>query len=62
MEGWIIFWGALLLVTLIIYTFLVVYVAIGGVGDIRKMFKSLSENENPEDLDSQELDEESLES
>ncbi|MFL2480555.1 MAG: hypothetical protein ACJ0K4_13480 [Verrucomicrobiales bacterium] len=62
MEGWIIFWGALLLVTLIIYTFLVMYVAVGGVSDIRKMFKSLSENENPEDLDSQELDEESLES
>ena len=57
MEGWIIFWGALLLVTLIIYTFLVMYVAVGGVSDIRKMFKSLSENENPEDLDSQELDE-----
>ena len=62
MEGWIIFWGALLLVTLIIYTFLVMYVAVGGVSDIRKMFKSLSENEKPEDLDSQELDEESLES
>ncbi|RZO12607.1 MAG: hypothetical protein EVB09_11810 [Verrucomicrobiaceae bacterium] len=62
MEGWIIFWGALLLVTLIIYTFLVMYVAVGGVSDIRKMFKSLSENEDPEDLDSQELDEESLES
>ena len=62
MEGWINFWGALLLVTLIIYTFLVMYVAVGGVSDIRKMFKSLSENENPEDLDSQELDEESLES
>lgn len=62
MEGWIIFWGALLLVTLIIYTFLVMYVAVGGVSDIRKMFKSLSENENPKDLDSQELDEESLES
>ena len=62
MVGWIIFWGDLLLVTLIIYTFLVMYVAVGGVSDIRKMFKSLSENENPEDLDSQELDEESLES
>ena len=62
MEGWIIFWGALLLVTLIIYTFLVVYVAIGGVGDIRKMFKSLSENESPESSDPQELDEEPLES
>ena len=62
MEGWINFWGTLLLVTLIIYTFLVVYVAIGGGGDIRKMFKSLSENENPESSDPQELDEEPLES
>jgi|TARA_B110000196_G_C21056136_1_gene619932 hypothetical protein len=62
MEGWIIFWGALLLVTLIIYTVLVLYVSLGGVADIRKMLKSLSGDENSEDSDSQELDEESLES
>ncbi|HIG84096.1 MAG TPA: hypothetical protein EYG40_13195 [Verrucomicrobia bacterium] len=62
MEGWIIFWGALLLVTLIIYTVLVLYVSLGGVADIRKMLKSLSGDENSENSDSQELDEESLES
>ncbi len=65
MEGWIIFWGALLLVTLIIYTVLVLYVSLGGVADIRKMLKSLSgdeNSENSENSDSQELDEESLES
>jgi hypothetical protein len=49
-------------VTLIIYTVLVLYVSLGGVADIRKMLKSLSGDENSEDSDSQELDEESLES
>ncbi|MDB4712243.1 hypothetical protein OAF75_03975 [Verrucomicrobiales bacterium] len=62
MEGWINFWGALLLVTLSIYTVLVLYVSIGGVADIRGMFKSLSEDENSEDSESQELDKESSES
>ncbi|MEE2968276.1 MAG: hypothetical protein VX646_10370 [Verrucomicrobiota bacterium] len=62
MEGWINFWGALLLVTLVIYTVLVLYVSLGGVADIRNMFKSLSGNENSEDSDSQELDEETSES
>ncbi|MBA72450.1 MAG: hypothetical protein CMO73_07225 [Verrucomicrobiales bacterium] len=62
MEGWINFWGALLLVTLIIYTVLVLYVAIGGVADIRGMFRSLSRNENSDGSDSQEQKEEPLES
>jgi len=62
MEGWINFWGALLLVTLIIYTVLVLYVSLGGVADIRSMFKSLSRDEDSEDLDSQKLDKESSES
>ena len=62
MEGWINFWGALLLVTLIIYTVLVLYVAIGGVADIRGMFWSLSRNENSDGSDSQEQKEEPLES
>ena len=42
MSGWIFFWGALLLVTLMFYTVMVVYVAIGGFKDIRLMFRSLS--------------------
>ena len=42
MNGWINFWGALLLVTLVIYGVLVIYVSIGGLRDIRKMFISLS--------------------
>ena len=42
MNGWINFWGALLLVTLVIYGVLVIYVSIGGLRDIRKMFSSLS--------------------
>ena len=42
MNGWINFWGALLLVTLVIYGVLVIYVSIGGLSDIRKMFSSLS--------------------
>ncbi|MBA73375.1 MAG: hypothetical protein CMO73_11950 [Verrucomicrobiales bacterium] len=62
MEGWINFWGALLLVTLIIYTALVLYVAVGGVADIRGMFRSLSGNENSDGSDSQEQKEEPLES
>jgi len=44
MNGWINFWGALLLVTLVIYGVLVIYVSIGGLRDIRKMFSSLSAN------------------
>ena len=44
MNGWINFWGALLLVTLVIYGMLVIYVSIGGLRDIRKMFSSLSAN------------------
>ncbi len=42
MNGWIFFWGALLLVTLVSYTVMVVYVSIGGFKDIRQMFRSLS--------------------
>ena len=42
MSGWIFFWGALLLVTLMFYTVMVVYVSIGGFKDIRQMFRSLS--------------------
>ncbi len=42
MNGWINFWGALLLVTLVTYAVLVIYVSIGGLSDIRKMFRSLS--------------------
>ncbi len=42
MSGWIFFWGALLLVTLLFYTVMVVYVSIGGFKDIRQMFRSLS--------------------
>ena len=42
MNGWINFWGALLLVTLVIYGVLVIYVSIGALKDIRKMFSSLS--------------------
>ena len=43
MNGWINFWGALLLVTLVIYGVLVIYVSIGGLRDIGKMFSSLSD-------------------
>ena len=42
MSGWIFFWGALLLVTLMLYTVMVVYVSIGGFKDIRRMFRTLS--------------------
>ena len=42
MNEWIFFWGALLLVTLVFYTVMVVYVSIGGFKDIRQMFRSLS--------------------
>ncbi len=42
MNEWIFFWGALLLVTLLLYTVMVVYVSIGGFKDIRQMFRSLS--------------------
>jgi len=44
MNGWIFFWGGLLLVTLVFYTVMVVYVSLGGFKDIRQMFRSLSGN------------------
>ena len=46
MNGWIFFWGALLIVTLVFYTVMVVYVSIGGLRDIRQMFRSLSGDGN----------------
>ena len=42
MDGWIDFWGALLVATLVFYALMVVYVSIGGFKDIRQMFRSLS--------------------
>ena len=53
MDGWIDFWGALLVVTLVIYALMVIYVSIGGLRDIKRMFQTLSgdrENKHiPED-------------
>jgi len=55
MDGWIDFWGALLVVTLVIYALMVIYVSIGGFRDIKRMFRTLSgdrENQHmPEDDD-----------
>ena len=45
MEGWMVFWGLLLAGTLVFYSGLVIYVAIGGLKDIRQMFKSLGDDE-----------------
>ncbi|MCH2060256.1 MAG: hypothetical protein MK183_06480 [Verrucomicrobiales bacterium] len=42
MDGWINFWGALLVVTLLFYSLMVLYVSIGGFRDIRQMFRTLS--------------------
>jgi hypothetical protein len=42
MDGWIDFWGALLVVTLLFYALMVLYVSIGGFRDIRQMFRTLS--------------------
>ena len=42
MDGWIDFWGALLVATLVFYALMVLYVSIGGFKDIRQMFRSLS--------------------
>lgn len=39
--SWTLFWGALLAVTLIAYSILVVFVTIGGFRDIREMFRKL---------------------
>ena len=41
------FWGVLLLVTLVAYAALVVNITIGGFTDIRRMIKKLSDTENP---------------
>ncbi len=45
MNGWITFWGILLLATLAFYAVLVVYVSIGGLKDIKAMFKALSDDD-----------------
>lgn len=42
MDGWINFWGALLVATLLFYSLMVLYVSIGGFRDIRQMFRTLS--------------------
>jgi len=57
MNGWIFFWGGLLLVTLVFYTVMVMYVSLGGFKDIRQMFRSLSGNS--ENKPEQEGDDES---
>ncbi len=47
MNGWMTFWGLLFGVTLAIYAVLLVYVAIGGLKDIKSMFKTLAEEDPP---------------
>ena len=59
MNGWINFWGALFLVTLVIYGGLVIYVSICGLSDIRKMFSSLSNKSKEVTEDSVNADSES---
>ena len=49
MNAWMSFWGILLLVTLVLYTVLVVYVTIGGFVDIKKMIKKLSSDRDADD-------------
>jgi len=46
MQAWSIFWGLLLLVTMLFYAVLVVYVTIGGYADIKQMFKKLAAEEH----------------
>ena len=46
MGFWMIFWGLLLLLTLLLYSVLVVYVTIGGFQDIKQMFRKLAERED----------------
>ena len=46
MNPWMLFWGILLLVTLVFYAVLVINVTIGGFADIKQMLKKLSDNEN----------------
>lgn len=41
MEPWITLWGIVLAVTLLLYTGLFLWVAFGGLADIRAMLQSL---------------------
>lgn len=50
MDGWINFWGALLVVTLVVYALMVIYVSIGGFRDIKRMFRTLSDNKQNNDM------------
>lgn len=43
MNGWLAFWTGLLVVGLFTYACLAVAVTVGGVLDIRKMFRALDE-------------------
>ncbi len=47
---WIVFWAALLGITLLAYTILVVRVTLGGYRDIQEMFRKLrDQDEDGED-------------
>lgn len=41
MEFWALFWGTLLLLSVLIFLVLAVAVTIGGLRDVRELFKSI---------------------
>ena len=53
MAFWIPFWGLVLLVSLLIFAVLAVAVSIGGLADIKSLFKSIERQhgESPRDRD-----------
>ncbi len=52
MSEWITVWSILLVSGIGIYAVMVVFVAIGGAKDIRKLFRSMKKKERAEKKDS----------
>ena len=52
MSFWEIFWQVVLLVSLVAFAGLVVVVAIGGLGDIRSMLRSIDKHHEESSSDS----------
>ena len=48
MDGWILLWKVVLFGGLGLFALLSVWVTIAGIGDIRRMFRALSESEHEE--------------
>ena len=49
MDGWISLWGWLLVVVIVMFAGLVIVIAIGGLRDIRDLFRTIDAQHEAED-------------